>query len=218
MMSPEKFAKGFYKEKESLLDFYINPENETEVGDLIKSMNLDEKGRERIKQVINGVLKDGFYTILLGINGAAQIGGIQENYKLTDEQNNELTGGEIEAYAWEYFHDHKFEVDKGKADFIAELIYESEGGRTTPAMSGYRPQIKFAIEEIQTSGQQTFIGRDLVFPGDKVNAEINILSPKYFLGKLEEGMKFEFLEGSVLIGKGKILKIVNKELEKQLDI
>jgi hypothetical protein len=33
---------------------------------------------------------------------------------------------------------------------------------------------------MQTSGQQIFIGKDRVYPGDKVTAEIAILATAYF--------------------------------------
>lgn len=214
-MTPENFAKEFYKEKKKSIDLYFDFEEQTEVGELIKSLNLDEKGNERIRQIVNGILTDSFYTILLGIDGATVIGENQELYKLLDENGKEITGGEIEAEAWEYFHNHKYEIENGKSDFIAELEYKSEGGRTTPAMSGYRPQIKFEFDEMQTSGQQQFINRKLVFPGDKVIAEINIISVDHFANKLEEGMEFEFREGSRIIGNGKILTIVNSKLKKE---
>jgi translation elongation factor EF-Tu-like GTPase len=62
-------------------------------------------------------------------------------------------------------------------DFIAVLTYLSaeEGGRKTPARSRYRPGIKFPFSSMQTSGQQIFIGTDIVYPGETVEAEI-----KYF--------------------------------------
>lgn len=214
-MTPENFAKEFYKEKKKSIDLYFDFEKRTEVGELIKSLNLDEKGNERIRQIVNGILTDSLYTILLGIDGATVIGENQELYKLLDENGKEITGGEIESEAWEYFHNHKYEIENGKSDFIAELEYKLEGGRTTPALSGYRPQIKFEFDGMQTSGQQKFINRKLVFPGDKVIAEINILSVDYFSNKLEEGMEFEFREGSRIIGNGKILTIVNSKLNKE---
>jgi len=67
-------------------------------------------------------------------------------------------------------------------DLIAELYYRTpeEGGRKTTAFSGYRPQIKFSFSEMQTSGQQKFIGTDKAGPGDTVKAEIAILSPNFF--------------------------------------
>lgn len=102
-------------------------------------------------------------------------------------------------------------------DFVAHLKYRTteQGGRTTQVFnSGYRPQIKFAFTKMQTSGQQTFLDKDVVFPGDTVTAEIQLLSPDFLENKLTEGMDFELLEGSRIIGTGKIKQIINTRLEK----
>ena len=100
-------------------------------------------------------------------------------------------------------------------DFIAILKYRTtdEGGRKTPAFSSYRPQIKFPFSEMQTSGQQTFLNKDIVYPGDEVEAEIAILSVEFFENQLTEGMDFEFREGSRIIGTGKIKEIINERLK-----
>ncbi|KWT68142.1 hypothetical protein APV28_3336 [Comamonas testosteroni] len=45
------------------------------------------------------------YTLLLGLDGAASIGGEQQTYTLHDEDGNLISdGGELEAAAWEAFH------------------------------------------------------------------------------------------------------------------
>lgn len=100
-------------------------------------------------------------------------------------------------------------------DFIASLKYKSteQGGRKTPATSGYRPQVKFDFTEMQTSGIQKFIDTEKVYPGETVLAEIAILSPQFFENQLEIGMEFEFREGATIIGYGKIIEIKNKLLE-----
>lgn len=110
-----------------------------------------------------------------------------------------------------------YEEEFSKVDFIAELKYRTtaEGGRRTPANSGYRPQVKFDFAEMETSGQQTFIDKDFVLPGETVIAKIKILSPDYFANQLTEGIIYEFREGATVIGTGKILVIVNDKLEKQ---
>ncbi|MEO5682184.1 MAG: hypothetical protein ABIQ88_06050 [Chitinophagaceae bacterium] len=102
-------------------------------------------------------------------------------------------------------------------DFLAELTYFATGqsGRKTPAISGYRPQVKFGFSEKQTAGQQTFIDKQIVYPGDKVLAKIKVLSPHFFADNLEEGMKFEFREGVTIIGTGQIKNIINDRLEKK---
>lgn len=109
-----------------------------------------------------------------------------------------------------------YNAEFNKVDFIAELQYltSEQGGRKTPAYSGYRPQVKFDFAEMQTSGQQTFIDKKTVYPGEKVKAKIKILSPDYFADCLTEGMNFEFREGSTLVGTGQIKYIVNDKLEK----
>jgi len=98
-------------------------------------------------------------------------------------------------------------------DFIADLSYLKDGGRNTPVYSGYRPHIEFqGIPEMLTSGQQIFKDKEAVFPGGTVVAEITILSHEYMEGKLFEGQKFIFFEGSRKIGDGTIKKIINKKL------
>lgn len=110
-----------------------------------------------------------------------------------------------------------YNIEFNKVDFIAELQYltTEQGGRNTPVFAtGYRPQIKFDFNEMQTSGQLTIIDKEIVYPGDKVEAKIKILSPDYFANCLTEGMNFEFREGSKVIGTGEIKYIVNDKLEK----
>ena len=105
--------------------------------------------------------------------------------------------------------------DKQTPDFEAKLKYLSteQGGRKTPAYSGYRPQVKFEFTRMQTSGSQKFIGTDEVYPGETVLAQITILSPQFFESQLKIGMEFEFREGAKIIGTGTIIKILNETLE-----
>jgi translation elongation factor EF-Tu-like GTPase len=101
-------------------------------------------------------------------------------------------------------------------DFIAQLQYKTteDGGRKTPAFSGYRPQIKFPFSEMVTSGQQTFLDKDIVYPGETVKASIRIISIDFFENSLKEDMQFEFREGSNIIGTGVVIEIINKRLKK----
>ena len=91
-----------------------------------------------------------------------------------------------------------------------------QSGRKTPAFSSYRPQVKFDFTEMQKSGQQTFIDKETVYPGDKVKAKakIKILSPDYFEDSLTAGMNFEIREGSNVIGTGQIKHVIKGKLEK----
>ncbi|HSZ34975.1 MAG TPA: hypothetical protein VK772_16780 [Puia sp.] len=103
-------------------------------------------------------------------------------------------------------------------DFIAVLKYKTteEGGRKSPAYSGYRPQVKFHFTEMHTSGRQTFIDREIVYPGETVRAYIKITSPHLFERLLSEGLEYEFREGDTIIGTGIIITILNSILNKNI--
>lgn len=109
-------------------------------------------------------------------------------------------------------------VDKGlimqNSDFKAGLKYKTteEGGRETITKSGYRPTLKFNFDEMLTSGIQTFIDKEQVYPGESVDAYIKILSAPHFYGRLEEGMEFIFTEGDRTIGTGVIKEVINRQL------
>ena len=108
-----------------------------------------------------------------------------------------------------------------KFDFIAELQFLSteQGGRKRYASSGYRPHIEFEnYPEYLTSGNQNYIGKDRVEPGEMVKAEIAILGTKYFTKRLYDNMKFKFCEGSRTIGFGRIVEIKNLNLKCETDI
>ena len=72
---------------------------------------------------------------------------------------------------------------RGQSDFTARLKYKStiEGGRSTPAKSGYFPLVKFAFTGHLIGGLQTFIDTDIVNPGGTVDAEIELLIPEAFI-------------------------------------
>lgn len=99
-------------------------------------------------------------------------------------------------------------------DLLAELHFlkTENGGRKTPAKTGFRPQLKFAFSEKSTSGKQNFTDKEFVFPGETAVAEIALLSPQFFSGMLAVGMIFEIREASQIIGSGKILEIKNETL------
>ena len=106
---------------------------------------------------------------------------------------------------------------KSKIDFIAELTYftKEQGGRSSPVVSGYRPQVKFDFEKRQTSGHQKFIGTKMVYPGETELAQITFISPEFFENKLEPGMEFDFREGHIVVGIGIVREIINESLKKK---
>ena len=105
-MSTEEFVKAFHTEKQEFLKEYLSDNSDSEVGTLIKALKLNNEQTEIMKKVLDSSFTDIFYTILLGLDGSASIGGIQEMYELKDENGNQLSG-EIEGYAYEYFQENK---------------------------------------------------------------------------------------------------------------
>ena len=76
-MTPEEFVKCCAKEREDLLDAYMNPRSNLSVSKEIASLGLSDEQHEVMERIVGGVLTDVFYTILLGLDGAAAIGGEQ---------------------------------------------------------------------------------------------------------------------------------------------
>lgn len=218
-MTTEEFVKNLYLEKQNILNLSFDTRSEYRslVSTKIEELNLDEIENEKLKKIISYLLDDTLYTILLGLDGSANIGDSQDTFKIYDEDDNLISeGGDLEGHAYEYFHENKLETENSKCDFIAQIHFkkENEGGRNHYVKSDYRSQIVFYIDEYKTSARQIYIGTDYAFPGDMVNAEIDILSQEYFHGRLKAGMGFKLYEGLQLIGTGKIIKIVNKKLNK----
>jgi hypothetical protein len=52
----------------------------------------------------------------------------------------------------------------------------------------------------------------LIYPGETVIADVQILSKDYFDSKLQEGMLFDIFEGNHKVGDGSIITILNKKL------
>lgn len=106
-MTPEEFVKGFHLQKQQILDLYTN-DKDLHASCLINELDLDNRKKDLLKKIFDQILTDAYYSILLGIDGEASIGNAQHAYKLFNEAGKELTGsGEIEAEAWEYFHNDK---------------------------------------------------------------------------------------------------------------
>ncbi len=104
-MTTEEFVKGFYQEKQDIMDMYFEENNKTAVNTLLKSMNLSEEQYRILKKAFDIAFTDIFYSILLGLEGSASIGGIQETYDLRDEKGNQLNNGDIGGIAYEYFQE-----------------------------------------------------------------------------------------------------------------
>jgi hypothetical protein len=83
----------------------MDTSSETLVSQKISSMNLNEQQSIALRDVLNVALTDTFYTLLLGLDGAASIGGVQHCYRVFDENGNLVCGdGEVETEAYDQLH------------------------------------------------------------------------------------------------------------------
>ena len=98
-------------------------------------------------------------------------------------------------------------------DIEAEVTFLStaDGGRSTPARSGYRPN-HLVLPDYLTSGHHEYMGKEEVLPGEAAITEIWFLSPEQYPRSMHVGKVIRVQEGSRLIGHAKVLKIYNKAL------
>lgn len=100
-MTAEEFVNNCYKEKENMKKIYFDKEKETYVGEQIKNIVSKGVSYEEVKELIDSVMNEAFYTMLLGLDGETSLGDVQMQYKVYDENDNLLDG--IESYAYELF-------------------------------------------------------------------------------------------------------------------
>ena len=104
-MIAEDFVKNCYKEKQEMLKMYFDKEKETQVGNQIKNIISKGISSDELKKMINSVMNEVFYTVLLGLDGETSLGDVQMQYKVYDENDNLLDG--IESYAYDAFMDEE---------------------------------------------------------------------------------------------------------------
>ncbi len=97
-MTAEEFVKNCYKEKENMQKIYFEKEKETYVGKQIKNIVSKGISNEEVKELIDSVMNETFYTMLLGLDGETSLGNVQMQYKLFDENDNLIEGIEENAY------------------------------------------------------------------------------------------------------------------------
>jgi len=102
-MSAKQFVANWNTERKSLLQQFVG--GNTLASKQIAAMELSPLQIEQLQQVLDTVLTDTMYTLLLGLDGAASIGGTQQAYQIRDEAGNLVSdSGELEAEAFSQFH------------------------------------------------------------------------------------------------------------------
>jgi len=98
---------------------------------------------------------------------------------------------------------------KKKPYFKAMLTYNpiEDGGIATPISSGFRSAVRFPFNNQDFIANQTFLDTDLVFPGDTVSADIILVDSKDALKNIYNGLNFDVLLNSNIIGSGVITQL-----------
>lgn len=96
-------------------------------------------------------------------------------------------------------------------DVEAEITFlpTEHGGRSGPAHTGYRPQFYYANHDWDAI--QTYVGTEVVYPGENVKALLTFMSPHLHVGKVFVGMPFLIREGNHVVGYGRVTKILDLE-------
>ena len=89
-------------------------------------------------------------------------------------------------------------------DFEADvyILSKEEGGRSTPFMSGYRPQFFFSTTDV-TGTIKLPEGVQMCMPGDHVKMSVELISPI----AMEQNARFAIREGGKTVGSGVVTAI-----------
>ena len=100
---------------------------------------------------------------------------------------------------------------KGRRDIEVELTFLSteNGGRSKPAVTGYRPQFHYAGHDWDACHEYPDV--EEVNPGDTVRAYFSFLSPAAHFGAVQPGMPFLVREGQRTVGYGVVTRLLGLE-------
>lgn len=98
-----------------------------------------------------------------------------------------------------------------RPELQADIYYltEQEGGRRTPVASSYRGQFHYNGKDFDA--MQQFIDKPWCQLGETVQVFLQTASPEFHAGQFYVGKEFEIREGSKIVGKGTITKILRPD-------
>jgi hypothetical protein len=106
-VTPEEFVHEFWLLKQNYLKLILTSgEPASHAASLLQKLNLSNEQQATATALLDTVVTDLLYTVLLGLDGEARIGNKQVLYTVLDEQGNKICGdamGEVEAIAYQRF-------------------------------------------------------------------------------------------------------------------
>jgi len=79
-MDAQAFVAGWKHEKTSYIQMLKH--GDLQASQQVAALNLTPTQTEQLWSLLDTVLTDTMYTLLLGLDGAANIGGVQQNFQL----------------------------------------------------------------------------------------------------------------------------------------
>lgn len=103
-MNADAFVAKWYAEKANLLAMAWTPG--TACAARIAAMDLSPEQTQQLREMLDVFTTDTLYTLLLGLDGSAALGGDQCHYTLLDEDGSVIAEeGDLEAAAYAWFHE-----------------------------------------------------------------------------------------------------------------
>jgi hypothetical protein len=105
-MLVREFVEACKEERDALLVMYSAPEGSSAVAAHLEAAGLEAAQRTTVIRAIDQVLTDAFYTMLMALAGSGSLGGVQQIYRLADEEGRLLSPtpqGDLEKLAYAFF-------------------------------------------------------------------------------------------------------------------
>lgn len=101
-MDGARFSAHCDELRTELVRDFTNAASGSEVAAKIAALGLDGEQARQLAAILDTVVRETLYTMLLALDGAASLGSCQQQFTVTDEDGNVIE--DIEAAAWECFH------------------------------------------------------------------------------------------------------------------
>jgi translation elongation factor EF-Tu-like GTPase len=113
-------------------------------------------------------------------------------------------------------HEYRAHIPPRLLDIEAEITFltTAEGGRQGPVRTGYRAAHDFGVNGTLNDALHEYIGKEWVPLGETVTARLWFLAAEFQIGRLYDGFEFTVQEGSKIVGRGRVTKILNEALRR----
>ncbi len=159
---------------------------QVKIGDEVEIVGLADESR---KTTVTGV--EMFRKILDQAEAGDNIGALLRGVQRTD-----IERGQVLAKPGSITPHTKFTAQ-------VYVLTASEGGRSKPFFSGYRPQFYFRTTDV-TGNIKLPEGVEMCMPGDHVTMEIELITPI----AMEKGLRLAIREGGRTVGSGAVVDII----------